>query len=755
MISKSLKEKSIQPEAIAPGEPGTFSEEQLGQVALNRELSWLEFNRRVLHEAQDERTPLLERVKFLGIFTSNLDEFFMKRVGGFKRQVAAGVAGLSIDGMTPSRQLAAIRQAVVPMLRDQAECFKRVILPALREYGVHLLSWDQLTGSEQRFARDYFARNVFPVVTPFAVDPGHPFPFLSNLSLSLGVVLTHRGQEDRLFARVKVPEVFPMWLRLETDPSADQWRFVSLLDVIGRNLDALFPGMSVLSVTPFRVTRNADVEAEEEDTADLLEMIEEELRQRRLAEIVRLEHGPNPDPWCIQFLMEELGLSETDVYELPGELDYTGLKPITELELPKLKYEPWTPVVPPPLAGEESDLFNVIRAGDLLVHHPYESFSASVERFISTAADDPKVLAIKVTLYRVGDSYSLINSLIRAAETNKQVVCLVELKARFDEQRNIYWAQKLEQVGIKVVYGVVGLKTHSKLALVVRQEADGLRCYTHIGTGNYNVQTSKLYTDLGLFTCKPSITGEVVELFHYLTGRSMKSDYKELLVAPMTMRGGFLEMIEQEMAHQVAGRPARIVVKINSLEDQRIMQALCRASQAGVPIDLIIRGFCCLRPGVKGLTENVRVMSVIGRFLEHSRIFYFRAGAQKEEDGRFFIGSADWMYRNLSNRVEVVAPIHDPLCRQKLWQVLNVLLNDRRHGWDLMPDGQYVQRQPQDPQHELGTHTTLMRLARRTTGPVMAGTSEEGLRPQPSGGVADLPQELAQPDAAGEAAHRR
>ncbi len=707
------------------------------RLFFNREVSWLAFNRRVLHEALDERTPLIERVKFLGIFTSNLDEYFMKRVGGLKRQLVAGVSTLSIDGLTPTQQLAQIRSNVQGMLLEQAQCFIGVILPALREKGIHLLRWDQLSETERRKANDYFKRNVFPVVTPFAVDPGHPFPFLSNLSLSLGVTLAHPGKGEKLFARVKVPEVFPRWLALETGKSAMQHRFVSLVDVISHNLDELFPGMEVLSVTPFRVTRNADVEADEEDAEDLLEMIEAELRERRFASIVRIEHGPNPDPWIIHLLMDELELSEQDVYELSAELDYTGLKPITELNIPDSHHEPWTPVVPQSLIDDEVDLFSVIRAGDMLVHHPYESFTASVERLIASAADDPKVLAIKLTLYRVGDSYPLMNSLIRAAEARKQVVCLVELKARFDEQRNIYWAQQLEKAGVHVVYGVVGLKTHTKLALVVRQESEGLCQYAHIGTGNYNVQTAKLYTDLGLFTCDPAITDEVVELFHYLTGRSLKSDYENLLVAPMTMRKRFMQLIHREIAHHQAGRPAHIIGKMNSLEDRKVIGELYKASCAGVPIDLIVRGFCCLRPGVKGLSENIRVTSIIGRFLEHSRIFYFRDGAENETDGAFLIGSADWMYRNLSNRVELVVPVQAPECRRKLWQILKISLEDQRQAWDLDPSGTYTQRQPTSPQ-QVGTHDALMKLTKQAavvstpgSGTERIGFSNNGHRKPP------------------------
>lgn len=690
---------------------------------LNRELSWLAFNDRVLYEAIDERTPLLERVRFLGIFTSNLDEYFMKRVGGLKRQVLAGVVPRSVDGLSPAQQLTAIRAAVIPMLARQAHCFRELLRPALAAEQIHLLPWNQLTQAERDFAHQHFRRNLFPVLTPMAVDPGHPFPFLSNLSLSLGVRLSLPKSDEHLFARVKVPELLPMWLRLETDEFPGQYRFVSVVELVSQNLDTLFPGMELISVTPFRVTRNADVERDEEDAEDLLELIEQELRERRFAQIVRLEHGPNPDPWTLDFLTRELELSELDVYELPGELDYTDLQPIADLPLPQFKYPPWTAVVPPRLADEGADIFNVIRTSDLLVHHPFESFSDSVERFVRTAADDPKVLAIKLTLYRIGDSRSLMDSLARSAEAGKQVACMVELKARFDEQRNILWAQRLEKAGVHVFYGIVGLKTHTKLAMVVRQETDGLRTYVHIGTGNYNVQTARLYTDLGLFTCRPTITDEVVALFHYLTGRSLKSDYRALLVAPLNMRQEFMRLIEREVENHQAGQPAAIIAKMNSLEDRRIIRALYAASQAGVPIDLLVRGFCCLRPGVPGLSDNIRVSSVIGRFLEHSRIFYFRNGEQNPVDGRFFIGSADWMYRNLKNRVEVVTPVEDVAARQRLWQTLEILLSDRRQAWDMQPEGLYVQRRPRDPTIDIGAHAQLMRLARASA---LAVGNEQG-----------------------------
>jgi polyphosphate kinase len=691
---------------------GLASETPSPALFVNRELSWLEFNRRVLHEALDPRTPLLERVGFLSIFTSNLDEFFMKRVGGLKRQLATGVVSQSLDGKTAGQQLQAIRAAVLPMLAEQARVYREEIRPALRAQGVHLLDWHELTDEERGFADEYFRRDLFPVLTPLAVDPGHPFPFISNLSESLGIVLRHPDEGERLFARVKIPANLPSWIRLG-GPTDGSYRYARLQDIMIDNLPALFPDMEVLGVMPFRVTRNGDVERDEEDAEDLLEMMEEELRARRFASVVRLEHGPNPDAWLLRFLLDELELGEQDVYELTDELDYTSLRPLLDLPLPQLKAEPWIPVVPAPLADNEVDIFSVIRSGDLLVHHPYESFTASVERFLSAAAADDKVLAIKMTLYRTGDDSPFIGTLVRAAEAGKQVVCLVEVKARFDEQRNIQVAQMLEKAGVHVVYGIVGLKTHAKIALAVRREPDGLRCYAHIGTGNYNSGTARLYTDFGLFTAKPDFTDDVVELFHYLTGRSMKRDYRRLIVAPVNMKKRFLEMIDREAEHASHGRPAGIVAKMNSLEDPQVIQGLYRASRAGVPIDLIVRGFCCLRPGVAGLSESIRVMSVVGRFLEHSRVFLFRNGAADPIDGEFYIGSADWMYRNLQYRVEAVTPIEERALRERLWQTLQVMLGDQRQAWDMDGDGNYVQRTPVDAAVELGTHRRLMTLAQQ------------------------------------------
>lgn len=672
----------------------------------NREVGWLNFNRRVLTEAEDPRHPLLERVRFLSISGSNLDEFFMKRVGGLKRHVAYGVSPKSADGKTPLLQLQEIRHIVNPMLKDQAHCYLKLLKPSLEKEGVHLLSWNELSEKEKEHVKKYYNRNVFPVLTPLSVDPGHPFPFISNLSISLGVTLKHPHSEEKLFARVKIPKVLAPWICV--DPDQTGLRFISLLAVIQENLADLFPSMQVLDVMPFRLTRNADSDQDQEDAEDLLQAIEEELRQRRFAEVVRLEHGPHPDSWMLKFLMEELEITEEDVYELPSMMDFTDLGFIADLNLPKLKFEPYTPVIPPALAEEGPGIFNAIKMNDQLIHNPYESFAASVEKFIRVASEDPKVLAIKMTLYRTGDNSPFIRALIRAAEQGKQAVCLVELKARFDEERNIYWATELENAGVHVVYGVVGLKTHAKTALVVRQEQEGLKCYAHIGTGNYNVSTSRFYTDLGLLTAKEEITADVVEFFHYLTGRSLKANYQNLLIAPVNMISRFKAMIEREAEHAQAGRPAHIIAKFNNFEENDIAVALYAASQKGADIDMIVRGFCCLRPGVPGMSERIRVRSILGRYLEHSRLFYFRNGAKDPVDGEFFIGSADWMYRNLHARVEAIVPILDRALREKCWEILSLFLKDQRQAWTMKPDGSYTRTESSEP----GVQQLLMQLAK-------------------------------------------
>ncbi|QGJ71248.1 Polyphosphate kinase [Planctomycetales bacterium 10988] len=681
----------------------------------DRDLSWLEFNRRVLHEALDDRTPLLERLKFLAIFTSNLDEFFMKRVGLLRQQLKVGKNTPNPAGLSIRSRLAAIREKVIPMLKQQAEVFSKTLVPELAEHGIRLTKWQSLTPEQQESAARYFHQNIFPALTPLALDPGHPFPFVSNLSTSLGVVLRHPDSEEWLFARIKVPTTLPQWISIPEEVDKGTEFYISLHEIIRHNLQSLFPEMIVLDTMLFRVSRNADVEVEDEDAASVREIVAEELRQRRFAGVVRLEHAPKPNRWVLDLLKRQFQITDSDIYELPAELDYTGLFPIASLGTPELSEPPWTPVPPPSLSDDASDIFSVIRAGNFLVHHPYDSFNASVERFIRTAADDPQVVAIKMTVYRVGDNTPFIRSLIRAAERGKQVACLVEVQARFDEERNLQWAQALENAGAHVIYGVLGLKTHTKIALVVRQEAEGLRCYTHIGTGNYHVKTARLYTDLGLFSCDPALTSDVVELFHYLTGRSRKKNYRKLLVAPANMRDRFLQMIDHEIEFHKRGEPAEIIAKMNQLEDPQMCQALVRASQEGVPITMIVRGFCCLRAGVEGVTENMKVLSVIGRFLEHSRIFYFRNGHEDHLKGLYYLGSADWMYRNLSNRVEAITPVENVVLREKLWHILDVMQQDQRNCWEMQPDGSYIQRTPDETATgpaRVGTHETMMQDAR-------------------------------------------
>jgi polyphosphate kinase len=677
---------------------------------LNRDLQWLEFNRRVLAQAVDPRMPLLERVRFLSIFSSNLDEFFMKRVGGLRRQIDAGVGSPAWETLTPAQQLGAIRTKVLDLIATQDDCYRKDILPKLRENGIHFLAWEELEPHERSEAEAWYRRNVFPILTPLAVDPGHRFPFISNMSVSLGVMLRRPGESEQLFARVKVPELGNRLYRFEGTK-----RFVPLQEIIEHNLDDLFPGMEISKVLPFRVTRNADVERDNEDAEDLLEQIQQQLRERRFARVVRLEIARGANARILRFLEDELDIGNDDLYETDGLIDYSLLNEVADLDMPEHRFSKWTPLVPPRIESDESDLFSVIRQGDLLVHHPYESFDATVCRFIEQASADPKVLAIKQALYRTSGDSPFIPSLIRAAEAGKQVAVLVELRARFDEARNIFWARKLEDAGVHVAYGVVGLKTHSKVALVVRSEGNGIRCYAHVGTGNYNPKTARLYEDIGLFTCDAAITEDIVNLFNYMTGRSRQRDYNRLLVAPVAMKKRFIELIEREIAVQQSGKQGRIIAKMNQLEDRSVTDALYRASQAGVKVDLIIRGFCCIRPGVPGLSDNVRVMSIVGRFLEHSRIFWFSAGKDDPIDGDFYIGSADWMYRNLNTRVEAAAPIGGRRERERLWEIMQIGLNDRRQGWDMHGDGRYVPRTIDElasgHPDAIGTHQRLMAMA--------------------------------------------
>ena len=685
---------------------------------LNRDLSWLDFNCRVLTEAQDERNPLLERVKFLAIFSSNQDEFFMKRVGLLKRKIAQRSSECSHDGLTPEQQIAVVSHRVAEMNRRQIDIWQNGLLPELARHGIILRTYAELGAEHRAKADDYFERQIFPVLTPLAVDPGHPFPFISNLSLSIGVLLRQPNQREHLFARVKVPQLFSRWLTF-TEGAGERIIFTSLESLIEGRLELLFPGMEVLEHKPFRVTRNAEVEAEVEDPEDLLEVVQEELRARRFADTVRVQIPTDMSAEMRQYLIDGLEISEYELAPSPGPLGMVDLMAIANTDKPELQLPVWTPGTGPALADPDASIFAVIRHGDVLVHHPYESFDSSVERFILSAVDDPKVLAIKMTLYRTSGDSPFVSALARAAESGKQVAVLVELKARFDEERNIQWAQTLENAGAHVVYGILGLKTHTKTALVVRREDDagagvggggggGVRCYAHIATGNYNSKTAQQYTDLGLLTCHEDICNDIVDLFAFLTGRSLKQSYRKLLMAPMTMRRRFLEMIERERAHAAAGRSGRIIAKMNALEDPEIIRALYAASQAGAQIDLVVRGFCCLRPGVRGMSENIRVSAIIGRFLEHSRIFFFANDAAPE----YFIGSADWMTRNLSHRVECAVPIGDTGLRAQLHEILDIVLADNRSAWDLHPDGTWTRRQPKPGEPERGTQQVLMNLTR-------------------------------------------
>ncbi|QNI30110.1 polyphosphate kinase 1 [Alloacidobacterium dinghuense] len=676
----------------------------LSEIWIDRDLSWLDFNERVLAEALDERTPLLERAKFLAIFTSNLDEFFMKRQSVLRQ-------GASDAPHTLLRQL---REKLLPMLERQAECYRKIIIPGLAEQGVFLHYWSELTPRQQEEASEYFESQLCPALTPLVIDPVHPFPFISNLSTSLVFRLRDVVKGESMFARVKIPSVLKQWVSLEADLDSGQKLMVPLSEVVRANLHKLYSGMEISDVTVMRLTRDAEVDIDDSSSADFRAHVKEEIRQRRYEPVVRLEFGPGADPEIKDRLRERLGLEQEDLYDLPEEVDYTTLFALLGLPKPALRDREWTPLSPTSLLDGAESIFAVIHAGDILVHHPYDSFDASVEHFISAAADDPQTVSIKMMAYRIGDDTPFVKSLIRAAEQGKQVACVMEIKARFDEERNLHWATELERAGAHVTFGVSGLKTHAKTALVVRQEASGLRCYVHIGTGNYHVKTARLYADVGVFTCDPRITNDAVHLFHYLTGHADQPNCTALLVAPLTMRPRLLELIHREIQNKREGRHARIIAKMNQLEDPEMIEALCDASQAGVAIDLIIRGFCCLRPGVHGRTENIRVRSIIGRFLEHSRIFYFANGSEDPAEGEYFIGSADWMFRNLSKRIEVVTPVFAAEPKQRLWDILDILLRDQRQAWVLGSDATYTQQRPAkgaDGPEAMGTHQTLMDLA--------------------------------------------
>lgn len=692
----------------APGPDGTY-DLQAPELYLNREITWLNFNYRVLHEAQDPRTPLLERVKFLAIVGSNLDEFFMKRIGGLKQQLEAGMSLLTVDGRSPRDQIDACYEIVRDLERRQRETSQEV-RHLLRSEGIIRATYADLTAEEAQELREQYLRNVYPLVTPQGTDPAHPFPFISNLSLNLLVHIRHEGDVAPFVARVKVPvgkgiSRF-LWLR-------DGRVAVPLEQVMMANLDLLFPGMSVESCELFRVTRNASAELEEETADDLLSMIETELRERRFAPIVRLEVEKAMDAAHRGMLAAELGLDEeADVFEKEGLLGHADLWEIARLEVPELKDPPHSPVDNAELSlAPERSIFHVIRdRGSILVHHPYESFKTSVERFLLESARDPKVRAIKMSFYRTSEDTKALDYLVEAAKNGKQVAVVIELKARFDEEANIRWANRLSEAGIHVTYGVVGLKTHCKVILVVRQDYDGLRRYTHIGTGNYHAMTARFYSDLGLFTCDPLIGQDLTELFNYLTtGFKPHRSYQKILKSPKTMKKEILDRIQRAMDAHSDEFPSLIQLKLNALEDPRVVRALYEASRAGVQVDLIVRDSCRLRPGVPGLSESTRVVSIVGRFLEHSRIFYFRIGGEEE----YFIGSADAMKRNLSSRIEVLAPVEDPELRKRLRFLLDVQLNDHRSAWEMQPDGSYVQFRPTGKKDSLGSQELLIRTMER------------------------------------------
>jgi polyphosphate kinase len=654
-----------------------------GQHFLNRELSTLDFDGRVLALAENADIPLLERVKFLAIFATNMDEFFQVRVAGLKDQLAAGI-GTAPDGLSVTDQLRAIRAATEKLLERRQRAFIGAIRPGLTDQGINLCDWSSLDPTDRRWAEKVFSERIFPVLTPLAVDPGHPFPYISNLSLNLAVIVRDPSEGERRFARVKIPPLLPGLLGLP-----DGHRFVPLEQVIAAHLGALFPGMEIENHHPFRVTRNADLTLEEEEADDLLVAVEMELRRRRFGRAVRLEVDPSMTEEVRTLLTRELDLHPEDVYSGPGPLDYTSLWQIYHLDRPELKDEPFAPVKPFRLGGadgETADVFAAIRQGDILVQHPYESFADSVEELIDQASRDPDVLAIKQTLYRTSGDSAIVRSLIRAAERGKQVAALVELKARGDEAANIGFARALERAGVHVVYGLVGLKTHSKIALIVRQEGDGITRYCHIGTGNYNASTARIYEDIGYLTARPEIGADLTDLFNYLTGYSRRVDYRTLLVAPSALRPRMVDLIGREAD---AGPDGRIVWKLNNLVDPGIIEALYAASAQGAQIDLIVRAICCLRPGVPGLSENIRVRSIVGRWLEHSRVYYFGSGSTADglDGGRFHIGSADMMDRNLDRRVESLVPIESSDLEGRLREILLTELADDVRAWSLSADG--------------------------------------------------------------------
>ena len=688
-----LPPPALDEDAVSPAVPELVLPPTLNDPALylNRELSWLAFNGRVLGEAADPSQPLLERVKFVAITHSNLDEYYMVRVSGLQQQVAAGMTDVSPDGMTSAEQLTVLRAWVGPMLSDAAELFQSELRPALKSAGIEIMDYGQLSKARQKALKGYFERDVFPVLTPLALGPGHPFPHISNLSLNLAVVVRDPELGER-FARMKIPGVLPRFVSCPAeDGSTSAPCFVWLEQVIAANLESLFPGLQVTESYPFRVTRDADLEIQEDDAADLLQTVEQGLRRRQFGDVARLEITRAMPARLREMLIENLLVDPADVYALPGPLGLSDLMQIWKTDRPDLKDPPLLPALPPALADPDRSMLDVIVEHDLLLHHPYDSFGPILD-FIKTSVSDSGVLAVKQTLYRVGSNSPIVKSLAAARDDDTQVAVLVELKARFDEENNIEWAKALEEAGVHVVYGLVGLKTHCKVALVVRREQGGaLRRYVHLGTGNYNPITARIYTDLSLFTARPDLAADVSDLFNHLTGYSRQRRYRKLLVAPVNMRERLVQMIAREAEWARRGKPARLVFKTNTLSDIPIIKALYAAAQAGVQIDCIVRGACCLRPGVSGVSENIRVVSLVGRFLEHSRIYYFHNGGRYQ----IYCGSADLMRRNLDRRVEVLFPVEDLALKKHVRDdILEPYLKDTVNAHILQSDGTYLRLRP-------------------------------------------------------------
>jgi polyphosphate kinase len=685
----------LQPELLLPKER-----------LVNYQLSWLKFNWRVLDQALDTSLPLLERVKFIGIVCSNLDEFFQKRVGGLKKQVVAGVTIAGDDGFSPTAQLKAIRTDVKKMIETYRDCFLNKLVPALKKEGVHFVTYKNLEPDARKRIDHYFDRQLYPILTPLAVDSAHPFPFISNQSRSLAVELRNPKTGELSFARVKIPSNRPRWL--VANQGEETITLVVIDEVIQDNVQRLFPGMEILSANVFRVTRSADVERNEEEADDLLELIEGALRERRFADIVRLEIEASTPEHIKNFLLEKMSLKSTDMFEMNGPIGLVDCFQLYDIPgFKHLKEKPAQAAVHPVFKHafeETSDYFSVMRRGDFLVHHPYQSFASTVQRFIEEAAEDPRVLAIKQTLYRTSKDSPIMHALMRAADNGKQVAVLVELKARFDEERNIEWAQRLEKAGVHVAYGLPGLKIHSKVTVVVREENDALQRYCHIGTGNYNPSTARVYEDLGLFTTDPVLGSDVSDLFNYLTGYAPAQSYSKLLVAPNYMRPGIVDLIQFEIDEARAGRPARIIAKTNALEDFAIIEKLYEASQAGVQIDLFCRSVCRLVPGKKGLSENIRAWSIVGKNLEHSRVFHFHHNGEE----RYYIGSADWMHRNLDYRVEVLTPIEHPRLKKYLAFMLNLYLKDNYLRWELQAGNKHVRLKPKKNEMRIAVHDALL-----------------------------------------------